>query len=225
MGTLILIPARFGSKGVFRKNIRSLLGKPLITYSIEFANIIKEPDDLICISTNDKEVITISQNYKNIVLLVRPEELSTDTSGMNEVLIHAINYFENQGIIFDKLLILQPTSPYRDKLDYLLMKKLYDFKTDMVVSVKESKSNPYFNLFEEDNNGYLNKSKNGNFVRRQDCPKIYEYNGSMYLIKINSLKLYGLQGLKNIKKHVMSLEKSIDIDTEIDWIIAENLLK
>lgn len=225
MGTLIIIPARFGSKGVFRKNVKFLGDKPLISYTIEFAIKIKEGRDVVCITSNDNDVIQITQKYTNVVPLLRPEELSSDTAGMNDVLIHGLSHFESQGIFFDKLLLLQPTSPFRDKSDYLMMNGLLDQNTDMIVSVSESKANPYFNLFEEDLSGFLKKSKIGNFKRRQDCPKTYEYNGSMYLIRTEKLKKFGLHGVKNIKKFEMPFEKSIDIDTEIDWLTAENILK
>jgi len=188
MSTLILIPARFGSKGVLRKNIKILGDQPLISYTIEFAIKIKGENDLICITSNDNDVIQISKQYNEILTLYRPEELSSDTAGMNDVLIHGLLHFEKQGIFFDKLLLLQPTTPFRDKSDYLIMASLFDKSTDMIVSVSESKANPYFNLFEEDSSGFLKKSKIGNFERRQDCPKTYEYNGSMYLIRTDKLK-------------------------------------
>ena len=225
MGTLILIPARFGSKGVHRKNVKILGDKPLISYTIEFAIKIKECGDIVCITSNDNDVIQITQNYTNVVPLFRPEEFASDTAGMNDVLIHGLSHFENQGFFFDKLLLLQPTSPFREKSDYLMMNGLLDQNSDMIVSVSESKANPYFNLFEEDVSGFLKKSKIGDFKRRQDCPKTYEYNGSMYLIRTEKLKKYGIHGMKNIKKFEMSHEKSIDIDTELDWLIVENILK
>jgi N-acylneuraminate cytidylyltransferase len=225
MGTLILIPARFGSKGVLRKNIKILGDQPLISYTIEFAIKIKAENDLICITSNDNDVIQITQQYNEILTLCRPEELASDTAGMNDVLIHGLLHFEKQGIFFDKLLLLQPTTPFRDKSDYLIMASLFDKSTDMIVSVSESKANPYFNLFEEDSSGFLKKSKTGNFERRQDCPKTYEYIGYMYLIRTDKLKKHGLHGVKNIKKYEMPFSKSIDIDTELDWLIAENILK
>ena len=96
--------------------------------------------------------------------------------------------------------------------------------TQMIVSVKESKANPYFNLFEEVE-GFLFKSKNSSFSCRQECPNIYEYNGSLYLIKIDSLLEYGIHGVKNIKKFVMPLNRSIDVDTIFDWKLLEYYYK
>ncbi len=91
----------------------------------------------------------------------------------------------------------------------------------MVVSVKLAKENPYFTLFEENHEGFLNKSKVGNFERRQDCPEVYAFNGSMYLINIESIKKSRIAELKNIKKIIMPEERSVDIDTLADWTLAE----
>ena len=94
----------------------------------------------------------------------------------------------------------------------------------MVVSVKKSHTNPYFNLFEEDKNGFLNKSKHSNFTRRQDCPNTFEYNGAIYIINVKSLKKFKSLNFKKIKKYVMSDYNSIDIDNEIDFKLCEILL-
>ena len=104
------------------------------------------------------------------------------------------------------------------------MTNLFSNEIDLVVSVKESKANPYFTLFEENDDGFLIKSKEGNYTRRQDCPKTFCYNGSIYLIKIESLVKYGLHGIKKIKKFLMPLERSIDIDSIYDWKMAELII-
>ena len=101
----------------------------------------------------------------------------------------------------------------------------YTDDLDMVVSVKQSKENPYFNLFEENSEGYLIKSKAGNFSRRQDCPQVLAYNGSMYLINTSSVKKYSFSEFSKIKKVIMPDERSIDIDTYADWKLAEFYLK
>ncbi len=221
MDTLIIIPSRAGSKGLPGKNTRKLNGKPLISYTLEFALNIKSQNDLICVTTNDPKVMKIINNYEEINIIRRPENLSNDTSGMTDVIEHAINFYKQKKIQFKYVLLLQPTSPIRIKNDYLNLIKLIDAKTDMVVSVKESKSNPYFNLFEENRSGFLIKSKTGSYHRRQDCPKVFEYNGSMYFFKLNSFIKFGLHSMKNVKKMEMPNERSIDIDDINDWKIAE----
>ncbi len=219
--TLIVIPARKGSKGLPGKNIKPLGRKPLIVHTIEFAEKIKQKNDIVCISTNDDKVIKIAKKFKDISIILRPEELATDTIGMNDVLLHIIGSFEEKIIKFDRILLLQPTSPMRIIEDYKNLCKIFDKGTDLAVSVKLSKANPYFNLFEEDISGYLKKCKKHTFATRQLCPKIYEYNGSMYLADIIALKKYGLHGMKKIRNMVMPEERSIDIDNMKDWLLTE----
>jgi CMP-N,N'-diacetyllegionaminic acid synthase len=225
MKTLIVIPARAGSKGLPGKNSRKLGDKSLIEYSIDFALKIKKKEDIVCISTDDEVIIELCYKYENVVILKRPKYLSNDKAGMSDVLKHCLGFFKKKRQVFDLLFLLQPTSPFRIENDFNKMYSLLDLKTDMVVSVKESKANPYFNLFEENKLGYLRKSKPGEYKSRQTTPKVYEYNGSMYLIKVISFLSFGLHGIKNIKKLVMPSSRSIDIDNICDWIIAEYYLE
>jgi CMP-N,N'-diacetyllegionaminic acid synthase len=221
MKKLILIPARKGSKGLPGKNIKPLGGKPLIAYSIEYALSIYDQDDLICISTDDDEVISIAESHKLTVPFKRPEELSSDFASTEDVMRHAVHFFEKQELFFDLIVLLQPTSPFREKIDFQQVVDAYDDDCDMVVTVKESKDNPYFNLFEEDTHGYLKKSKEGDFRRRQDCPPVFAYNGSIYMIRSTSLKKNRMVHFKKIRKVIMPMERSIDIDTISDWALAE----
>ncbi|MNQ80412.1 CMP-N,N'-diacetyllegionaminic acid synthase [compost metagenome] len=135
--------------------------------------------------------------------------------------MHALKFYENQGCCFDAILLLQPTSPFRSQEDFKNLIADYSGDTDMVVSVKYSKENPYFTLFEENDDGYLKKSKEGNFERRQDCPQVFALNGSMYLINAEAVKKSPLSEFKKIKKIIMPEERSIDIDTFADWNLAE----
>lgn len=221
MKKLILIPARKGSRGLPGKNVKSLGGKPLIAYSIEYALSICDQDDLICISTDDDEVIAIAESYYLTVPFKRPDELSSDFASTEDVMSHAVHFFEKQELFFDLIILLQPTSPFRDIIDFQQVMNAYDDDCDMVVTVKESKDNPYFNLFEEDTHGFLKKSKEGDFRRRQDCPSVFAYNGSIYLIRSASLKETRMVHFKKIKKVIMPTERSIDIDTISDWVLAE----
>ena len=220
MRILYLIPARSGSKGLPGKNTKILGDKPLISYSIDFALQNLKNGDELCISTDDENVIDIAIKKGINIPFKRPLELATDTSTTYDVLIHALNHYVKLGKRFDALLLLQPTSPFRTENDLKLMLSLYDNNLDMVVSVKIAKENPYFTLF-EDNNGYIVKSKNKNFDRRQDCPEIYAFNGSIYLININSLMNSKINEFTKIRKFVMPEERSIDIDSLADWALAE----
>jgi CMP-N,N'-diacetyllegionaminic acid synthase len=224
MKTLYLIPARGGSKGIPKKNIKLLAGKPLICYSIDSARQLANDDD-ICVSTDCDEIRKVVQDYGLKVPFVRPEELSNDNSGTYGVLLHALDYFENQGVFYDRVVVLQPTSPFRTKehLDEILL--MYSDDLDMVVSVGESHLSPYFTLFEENEMGLLEKSKGGYFEARQQAPPIYYYNGSIYLINCKSLKKSPLHKFKKVKKYFMNDFYSVDIDTPLDWLVCEIILK
>jgi CMP-N,N'-diacetyllegionaminic acid synthase len=225
MRILYLIPARKGSKGLPGKNTKKLGGKPLIEYTIDFALNNITVDDELCISTNDLEVIHIAESKGIPIPFIRPEELATDNASSHDVIIHAINHYENLNQIFDAVLLLQPTSPFRIQDDLVQLKNAFQNYTDMVVSVKIAKENPYYTLFEENNNGFLVKCKVENFDSRQECPKSYLINGSMYLINIESIKNSKIVDFKRVKKIVMSDHLSIDIDTAFDFDFAEYLLK
>lgn len=221
MKILYLIPARAGSKGLPGKNVKILGDKPLIAHTIDFAlKNIKEEDEL-CISSNDAEVLDIAKSLRIDVPFVRPEELASDTANSYDVIMHAIKHYEDNNKCFDLVLLLQPTSPFRSQDDFDTLIQSYDDEVEMVVSVKKAKENPYFTLFEENESGFLDKCKKGDFQRRQDCPDVFAFNGSMYLLKVSALKNRTINEFKKIKKIVMPEERSIDIDTMADWILAE----
>lgn len=221
MSTLILIPARAGSKGIPGKNVKLLGGKPLVAYTIEFAFNIQTESDIICISSNDEAVLELGRSYGIDISYKRPEALATDISGMNEVILHALHHFEEKGQKFDSVLLLQPTSPFRIKDDFVKLSELFNSGCDMAVTVRLAKDNPYFSLFEEDKNGFLKKSKKSNVTSRQEAPTVFAFNGSMYLIRVKSLQNSGMHSLTKIVKLQLPDERSIDIDDMKDWIIAE----
>lgn len=225
MKSLFVIPARGGSKGIPHKNIKPLGGKHLIRYAIDCARAFA-PDDDICVTTDDSEIIKCAEDYGLKVPFVRPDYLATDTVGTYEVLLHALNFYENQGRKYDAIVLLQPTSPFRTKEDVEGAMAKYNDEVDMVVSVKEAATNPYYNSFEEDENGYLVISKgDGHYCRRQDAPKVWEYNGAVYVINPRSLKEQNMSEFKKIVKYEMDSLHSLDLDTLLDWKIAELLIQ
>ena len=224
MKILFIIPARGGSKGIPGKNIKNLNGKPLIHYSIDLARQFTN-DENICLSTDNEAIKENAEQHGLIVPFVRPAELAQDASGTHEVLIHALGFYESKGQVYDMIVLLQPTSPFRQVHHVSGAIDLYTETVDMVVSVKETASNPYYSLVEENVEGYLEKSKKGNFVRRQDCPPVYEYNGAVYVINVVSLKRESMGNFKRIKKYVMDSVSSLDLDTLLDWDFAEFLYK
>ena len=224
MKILCIIPARSGSKGLSNKNIRLLGGNPMIYYSIKIAQKIVKNED-ICVSTDSTTIAKIAIKYGVDVPFLRPQELSTDIATTESVILHSLNWYLEKGKSFDVVILLQPTSPLRQEFHIKESLSEFNLDLDMVVSVKIPKSNPYFTIFEEDENSFLIQSKKGNFSRRQDCPKVYEYNGAIYIINVKSLLSKGYQNFNKIKKYIMSEEYSVDIDNEYDFENAERLLK
>ena len=224
MKDLFRVTAREGSKGVPRKNIKLLGDKPLINYTVEVARSVANDED-ICVTTDDLEIKDVVEQTGLIVPFLRPKELATDNSGTYEVLLHALDFYKSKGRRYDRLILLQPTSPFREQTHVQEALSLWEEGIEMIVSVKETRSNPYYILFEENENGFLTISKEANFTKRQDCPAVYEYNGAIYVIDLKSLKVKPLSSFTRKKKYVMDEASSLDIDSPLDWKFAEFLIK
>lgn len=222
MEPLYIIPARGGSKGLPGKNSKLLNGKPLIHYSIEIALSLSRPEH-VCVTTDDPLIKDVSEQAGVEVPFLRPDKYASDTASMQDVLLHAINYYESLGIYYTQIVLLQPTSPFREITDIKKALSLYDKDVDMVMSVFETRANPYYVLFEE-TLGFLTKSKEGNFATRQSAPVVYQANGSIYIINVQSLKEKSMKKFDRIRKVVMDEIKSVDIDTQLDWDYCEFLL-
>lgn len=232
MTPLIIIPARGGSKGIPRKNIKPLCGKPLIAYSIEIAKEICRritlPEQNILLSTDDEEIATVAEACGLQVPYRRPKSLATDTAGSREVILDAMDYADNHGIGYDCILLLQPTSPLRSADDVAGCLTLYESThPDMAVSVKEASANPYYNCFETNPaTGMLEISKgDGRLSRRQDAPQAWEFNGAVYVINPRSIRRMPLGAFPRRIPYQMPVERSVDLDTPFDWIVAETMIK
>lgn len=224
MRTLYLIPARGGSKGIPGKNIKEFCGKPLICRSIDHARESGAPDDDICVSTDSEEIAGVARAYGLEVPFLRPAELATDTSGSREMIIHALDWYRSHGREYDRVVLLQPTSPLRAATDIEGALALWTEGTDMVVSVCDAHTNPYYNAFETDERGFLKISKGeGKYTRRQDAPSVYEYNGAVYVISARSIREMPMGDFPCRVPFRMPSERSLDLDTPIDWIIAETI--
>ncbi len=224
---LFIIPARAGSIGIRGKNTAILGGRSLISYSIRYALHFTGKEN-ICISTDDQSVIAIAKEMGIEIPFVRPDELASETASANDVIKHAIEYYESIGKQYDAVIYLQPTSPFRKfnhLIDAIEIYESGDF--DLVTSVCESHLNPYFTLLEENKEGYLVRLKPmpSGVVRRQDLPKVYHYNGSIYIINITELKKTELHNLPRIKKYEVPAIYALDIDTPMDWNYCEFLLE
>lgn len=225
MKYLAVIPARGGSKGIPHKNIKPLGGKPLIYYSIDVARQFTT-DENICVSTDDAKIISVVEQHGLKVPFVRPAELATDTCGSSEVIQHAYQFFVDKGILYDAIVLLQPTSPFRKVKFIKEAVALYDESIDMVTSVRPAACNPYYDGFEEKADGLLQISKgDGTIARRQEAPKVWQQNGSIYVINPKSLIEKGMGGFTKIKKYAMPEAYSVDLDTMLDWKMAELIIK
>ena len=144
MKKLVIIPARAGSKRLPNKNLKLLDNKPLIMHSVDIARKIFN-DNEICISTNSTKIKAVVEKSGLHVPFLRPEELAQDTSSTEDVLMHALNWYNHNGYEPDIIILLQPTSPFRQLKDINNAIAKFSKEIDMVVSVKEGKANPYFN--------------------------------------------------------------------------------
>ncbi len=219
---LVVIPARGGSKGIPRKNLKLLGDKPLIAYTIEVARELFE-DAQICVSTDDEEIAAFARTYGNIVPFIRPAHLSTDEASSQDVILHAMDFYREKE--YKAVILLQPTSPFRKKAHVEACLELFDSVTDMVTTVSESHANPYFNLMEESSEGFLIRSKPSDYTRRQDCPPVYSLNGAVYVISTQSLRAKPIARFDKVRKVVMSSLESVDLDTPLDWKIATLVLE
>ena len=226
MEIVAIIPARGGSKGVLRKNIKLLNGNPLITYSIKAAQNSQYINKVV-VSTDDKEIMETALQYNASVPYLRPFELSTDDASTVDVIIHMVKYLINvENYIPDYVCVLQCTSPLRTSADIdNSISLLLSRNVDGLVSVCESEINPYWtNIFDGERLKYFIE-KGKTITKRQDLPKIYRNNGAIYLVKTEVLLSEKSLEPKNITGYIMPIDRSIDIDTELDFKIAELIME
>lgn len=220
---LFVIPARGGSKGIPHKNIKLFGGRPLIAYSLDAARSMAD-DAHIILSTDDERIAEVARELGYETAYRRPAELATDTAGSREVILDAMDYADSKGIEYDKVVLLQPTSPLRTAADIAEAVDAYDSHPgcDMAVTVTEAACNPYYDCFETDDEGLLHVSKGeGKLTRRQDAPKAWQYNGAVYVMRPESVRRYALGAMPRRIAVEMPRSRSVDLDTPLDWAIAE----
>lgn len=222
------ICARGGSKGVSRKNIRPLNGKPLIYYTIECARQCPELDRTV-ISTDDEEFAQIARQYGAEVPYMRPAHLAQDTSSKWDVFRHAVETLEAQeNRRVDILVDLDTGVPLRKPEDIsMCIKILLESAVDVVVTAYVPDRNPYFNMVEVDAAGYARVSKpmEKAITRRQDAPQVYGLSPAAYAIRRDALWKYDHWAHSKMKICVMPHERAVDIDTELDFRFVEFLMK
>lgn len=224
MNILAIIPARGGSKGIPRKNIKKIAGKPLIAYTIDSASNSKYVNKII-VSTEDQEIAEISKEYGSEIIN-RPKELANDNSPTIDAILHAIDSLEEKDYFIDIVILLQPTSPMRTEEDLDEAIELF-MKNDCesVVSVCELEHSPYWSLKIENN--YLKPGFGKKYfkMRRQELPTLFLPNGAIFISTPENIRTYKNFYLDKTLPYIMSSENSIDIDTELDFKLAEIVLK
>ena len=222
MRSLCFIGARGGSKGIAKKNIRLLNGKPLISYAIESA-LDSGVFSSIIVSTEDKEIARIAKKYGAEIPFIRPKRLATDNAGMYETIIHGINKLRSIGYRFDILVNRDCTVPFICKKDIIGSIKLLEKKScDAVYGVYRQHHNPYFNMMEPNSKGFLQYSKSiGKKIKsRQFAPVVYQLNG-LFTVNVDKLLKNGSWHMPKILPYEISLETGFMIDTEFEFQIAE----
>jgi N-acylneuraminate cytidylyltransferase len=217
---LAIITARGGSKGIPRKNIKLLSGKPLICWTIEAARQSKYIDRLI-LSSEDAEIIRIAQQAHCEAPFVRPKELAEDTSSSIDVIMHALDHLEQQ---YDYILLLQPTSPFRTVKDIdAMITKCFQVNAGMMVSISKIKKHPSF-LYQLDGIYLKSFLATKTQLRRQDMPPTYEHNGAMYLAQTDLFRKVKSFNIPECAGFEMFGRGNIDIDEQDDFDYAEYLL-
>lgn len=228
MKRICTINARGGSKGVKDKNIRFLGDKPLIAYSIIQAKL-SGLFPYIAVSSDSEEILAIAKQYGADILIKRPPELATDQAAKLDAIKHCL--LETEKItseVFDIIVDLDVTSPLRDIEDIIeAVKLLESSKVSNVITGMPARRSPYFNMVEINEYGYAEISKKTTqvIVRRQDAPKVYDLNASIYVWKRKALIENNTLFKADTLLYVMPEERSIDIDSELDFAFVELLIK
>lgn len=219
---LAIIPARGGSKGIPRKNIVQVAGKPLIAWTIEEARKSTYIDRVI-LSSEDPEIVEVAKSLGCDVPFIRPKELAMDETPGIDPVIHACNELPD----YHYVVLLQPTSPLRLSVDIDgCIEKCVESAAPACVSVSEPEKSPYW-MYRLDSEGKMKPILESNtaYLRRQDTPKVYSLNGAVYVGQREWLLEKRSFITEETVAYVMPASRSWDIDTEIDLICCEHLLK
>ena len=229
MRVLGVIPARGGSKSIHLKNIVELCGDPLIAYSIKSAAGSKYLEDFI-ISTDSLEIAKVAKDYGGKVPFLRPAEISTDAASSIDVVRHALKFMEcSKGVVYDACMLLQPTNPLRTSRQIDQAINLFaSTKLDSVVSIVSVGATHPYRMYSLTEYGTLEpfvKNLENPMLPRQQLPPIYIRSGDIYLtsrdVVLNGTDLIGESSLGLI----VDPENTVNIDSEIDLILAKSLIK
>ena len=224
---LITVCARGGSKGVKNKNIELLNNKPIISYSLDIINTLDFIDDYV-ISTDSEEIINVVKKYGFKINFKRPKKLAQGKVSRIDVIKHAVEWMEkNNKIKYDIVIDLGVATPLKNSTDVknaidLFFKK----KASNVISVTPSSRNPYYNMLEVINDKIKKvKTHKQKITDRRDAPKVYSMNDGIYIWKKEVLFSKSPLVNNNTSLYVMPAERSVDIDEEIDLLLAKALIE
>jgi len=221
------ICARGGSKGVKNKNVRNLQGKPLIAHTIEQAKH-SQLFDCIAVSSDSQQILDIAHAYGVDFLVNRPEELATDTAAKLPAIRHCVAEVEGKsGFEFDVVVDLDATSPLRLPEDIKeAVSLLEQQEIGNVITGTPSRRSPYFNLVELDKDQVVKLSKHlpQAITRRQDSPACFDMNASIYVWQRDILFSSETVFNDDTRLFIMPTERSVDIDSELDFEIVEFLI-
>jgi len=228
MRILGLIPARAGSKGIPNKNIRPLAGKPLIVYTIESALESQGLTDIV-VSTDSEEIAEIALAADAEIPFIRPKELAQDETPTFPVVKHALDTLSDLGREYDAVCLLQPTNPLRSPIDInTCIDILETTGADSVISMVEvpHQYNPHW-VYKLDENGIASLviGAESPISRRQDLPRTFHRDGTIYLTRTEVIREYGTLYGKQIVPFLMDEFRSINLDTQKDWEEVEERLK
>lgn len=223
---ICFIAARGGSKGVLRKNVRLLAGKPLIAYAIE-SSVNSNIFSHVIVSTEDEEIATISKKFGAEVPFLRPKKLATDSAAMADVLVHGLKELCELGYNFDTFVSRDCTVPFIRTKDIVGSIRLLNQKhCNAVFGVYRQHLNPYFNMMELDSNGFLKlvKNKGRRPDSRQDAPIVYQLNG-LFVYNVKKFLEYKKPLLPKSLPFEIPAETGLMIDTEFEFKLAELIIE
>ena len=224
MKNIAIIPARSGSKGVKDKNIRDFCGKPLMAYSIEAA-LQSGKFEEVMVSTDSEKYAAIAKQYGASVPFLRSDATASDTASSWDMVDEVLKNYKLLGREFDTFCLLQPTSPLRTAEDIVRAYSLYEEKADFaVVSVCEAEHSPLWCGHLSETQEFIDFVDEKNLKQRQAGQKFYRLSGAIYIVNIEKFKTERNLYRKGSFAYIMSQKKSVDIDTEIDFKIAELMI-
>ena len=222
------ICARGGSKGIKNKNIKIINGKPLIIYTLEQAKLSNVFDE-IAVSSDSEDILKVASEFGIKNLIHRPEYLATDLAPKIPVIQHCVLEVEkNKNLKFNTMVDLDATAPLRSIEDIKNAINLLETKNvSNVITATKSRRSPYFNLVELNEKGVVELSKkiDSQIIRRQDSPKCFDMNASIYVWNRESFFKFNTVFLQDTALYEMPEERSIDIDSELDFEFVEFLIK